>query len=316
MYTSTENAIQNLYSERAERDVFPAQLPQKRHHPIEAVDQSERYAPAAVGRNRLYGTSESTYPPTGKAYRRASGGTVKEWFPAAPSLLSFEKEEPRHERAAPFFEEQTYPAARKRLPLQRMAFASRANGLPAEKEKRLPDNKELFAGSKEFFPEKETFPTGNEKFMEENEEFLDTNEKFLEKKEELLNGNEEFLDTNEELLLENEHPLSAKEEPGPENGKPPVTRRSVRPKRTALFSGGMSSEAATPKKERKGLRLQLGIATLLVTAGLTLLYLGFWLPPEGEIHSSVLVAFGETSTFAGALFGVDYQYRSRRGREG
>lgn len=77
-----------------------------------------------------------------------------------------------------------------------------------------------------------------------------------------------------------------------------------------------ATPAAVKKKERRGLRLQLGIATLLVTAGLILLYLGFWLPPEGEIHSSVLVAFGETSTFAGALFGVDYQYRSRRAGEG
>lgn len=59
--------------------------------------------------------------------------------------------------------------------------------------------------------------------------------------------------------------------------------------------------------------LQLWIAVLLVLAGLTLLYLGFWLPPEGEIHSSVLVAFGEASTFAGALFGVDYRYRKEGG---
>jgi hypothetical protein len=29
----------------------------------------------------------------------------------------------------------------------------------------------------------------------------------------------------------------------------------------------------------------------------------------GEIDNSVLVAFGETCTFAGALFGVDYTYK-------
>ena len=39
--------------------------------------------------------------------------------------------------------------------------------------------------------------------------------------------------------------------------------------------------------------------------------MGFWMPPEGEIHNSVLIAFGEVSTFAGALFGVDYKYRKR-----
>ena len=32
-------------------------------------------------------------------------------------------------------------------------------------------------------------------------------------------------------------------------------------------------------------------------------------PPVGIIDSSVLVAFGEMSTFAGALLGIDYRYR-------
>ena len=58
------------------------------------------------------------------------------------------------------------------------------------------------------------------------------------------------------------------------------------------------------------MRLQLVIATLLCLAGITLLFMGLWMPPRGEIHSSVLVAFGEVSTFAGALLGVDYKYRS------
>lgn len=31
--------------------------------------------------------------------------------------------------------------------------------------------------------------------------------------------------------------------------------------------------------------------------------------PPGEIHSSVLIAYGEVMTFAGALFGIDYHYR-------
>ena len=51
--------------------------------------------------------------------------------------------------------------------------------------------------------------------------------------------------------------------------------------------------------------IQLVLASLLVACGLGLLFAGFFLPPEGEIHGSVLVAFGETCTFAGALFGVD-----------
>ena len=44
-------------------------------------------------------------------------------------------------------------------------------------------------------------------------------------------------------------------------------------------------------------------------AGLTLVFCGFWVAPSGEIDNSVLVAFGEICTFAGALFGVDYSYK-------
>lgn len=42
------------------------------------------------------------------------------------------------------------------------------------------------------------------------------------------------------------------------------------------------------------------------------MFCGFWVVPTGEIHNSVLVAYGEISTFAGALFGVDYTYRFKR----
>ena len=62
--------------------------------------------------------------------------------------------------------------------------------------------------------------------------------------------------------------------------------------------------------ERK-LTYQLIIASVLVVAGLTLLFLGFHYPPQGEIHDSVLIAFGEICTFAGSLVGVDYHYRYR-----
>ena len=59
------------------------------------------------------------------------------------------------------------------------------------------------------------------------------------------------------------------------------------------------------------MKVQLITAVTLCLAGLTLLFMGFWMPPEGEIHNSVLIAVGEVSTFAGALFGVDYKYRKR-----
>ncbi len=61
------------------------------------------------------------------------------------------------------------------------------------------------------------------------------------------------------------------------------------------------------KKTR--LNLQLLTAIVLVLVGCILLIFGFTVPPLGIIDSSVLVAFGETCTFAGALFGVDYNYR-------
>lgn len=59
------------------------------------------------------------------------------------------------------------------------------------------------------------------------------------------------------------------------------------------------------------MKIQLIAAILLTIAGLVLLFTGFWCEPTGEIHNSVLIAFGEVCTFAGALFGVDYSYKSR-----
>lgn len=60
-------------------------------------------------------------------------------------------------------------------------------------------------------------------------------------------------------------------------------------------------------------RAQLIVATALAAAGIALLFMGFWCSPAGEIHQSVLIGFGEVSTFAGALFGVDYSYKYKYG---
>lgn len=64
--------------------------------------------------------------------------------------------------------------------------------------------------------------------------------------------------------------------------------------------------------ESKKLNVQLISALLLVIVGCGLLIAGFVVAPLGIIDSSVLVAFGETCTFAGALFGVDYHYRQKQ----
>lgn len=61
----------------------------------------------------------------------------------------------------------------------------------------------------------------------------------------------------------------------------------------------------------KRITVQLIVAILLTLGGIVLLFCGFWVDPDGVIDSSVLVAFGEISTFAGALFGVDYTYKFR-----
>lgn len=58
-------------------------------------------------------------------------------------------------------------------------------------------------------------------------------------------------------------------------------------------------------------RVQLFSAVLLILVGCGLLTAGFFMPPEGVIHSSVLIAFGEILTFVGALFGIDYHYKAK-----
>ena len=58
--------------------------------------------------------------------------------------------------------------------------------------------------------------------------------------------------------------------------------------------------------------LQLISAFILSLGGLILLFCGIFIEPQGQIHESLLVAFGETATFAGALFGIDYVYKKRK----
>lgn len=59
------------------------------------------------------------------------------------------------------------------------------------------------------------------------------------------------------------------------------------------------------------LNIQLALGVTLVIAGLVMLFCGFYTHPIGDITNSVLVAYGEVSTFAGALIGVDYSYKFR-----
>ena len=62
---------------------------------------------------------------------------------------------------------------------------------------------------------------------------------------------------------------------------------------------------------KQWLDIQLLTAFVLALGGLVLLFCGIFIDPEGQIHETVLVAFGETATFAGSLFGIDYYYKQK-----
>lgn len=57
--------------------------------------------------------------------------------------------------------------------------------------------------------------------------------------------------------------------------------------------------------------LQSIVAGVVILAGIVLIFLGFYADPLGEIHPSVLTAFGEASTLGGALLGVDASYKTK-----
>ena len=72
------------------------------------------------------------------------------------------------------------------------------------------------------------------------------------------------------------------------------------------------SNFAPSNKKRMKIELQLIAAFVLSIGGLVLLFCGIFIDPQGEIHETLLVAFGETATFAGALFGIDYVYKKKK----
>ena len=58
--------------------------------------------------------------------------------------------------------------------------------------------------------------------------------------------------------------------------------------------------------------IQLLTAALLSIGGMVMLFCGIFIDPEGQIHESLLIGFGEVATFAGALFGIDYVYKKKK----
>ena len=61
--------------------------------------------------------------------------------------------------------------------------------------------------------------------------------------------------------------------------------------------------------------IQLITAAVLAIAGMVLLFCGMYIDPAGEIHETVLVAYGEVLTFSGSLMGIDYHYKKKSNDE-
>ncbi|MCM1490413.1 MAG: hypothetical protein NC095_06265 [Muribaculum sp.] len=57
--------------------------------------------------------------------------------------------------------------------------------------------------------------------------------------------------------------------------------------------------------------LTYGLAIASLIAGFTLLFFGMFLPPEGQIHESVLTAFGIILVFVGAILGIEMHYADK-----
>lgn len=67
-----------------------------------------------------------------------------------------------------------------------------------------------------------------------------------------------------------------------------------------------SMDEVTPRD-----KVQFGIAIGLMVFGCVVLLVGLLTPPEGQIHQSVLVAFGEVATLAAGVLGIDAIYTNK-----
>ena len=56
-------------------------------------------------------------------------------------------------------------------------------------------------------------------------------------------------------------------------------------------------------------RYQIILSVTLVLFGVLLITVAFFVPPTGVIDPTVLTAFGEILTFAGAIIGIDYRHQ-------
>lgn len=56
--------------------------------------------------------------------------------------------------------------------------------------------------------------------------------------------------------------------------------------------------------------IQFFSTIFLILVGAALLFCAIFTPPLGEIHPTVLAAFGMILTFIGTVLGIDYKYKS------
>lgn len=63
------------------------------------------------------------------------------------------------------------------------------------------------------------------------------------------------------------------------------------------------------------LNIQLITAAVLSIGGVVLLFCGVYIDPQGQIHETLLIGFGEVVTFAGAIMGVDYTYKHKNNQD-
>lgn len=57
--------------------------------------------------------------------------------------------------------------------------------------------------------------------------------------------------------------------------------------------------------------LTYGLAIASLIAGFVLLFFGMFLPPEGQIHESVITSFGIILLFAGSILGIEMKYADK-----
>lgn len=58
-------------------------------------------------------------------------------------------------------------------------------------------------------------------------------------------------------------------------------------------------------------KVQFTIAGLLMLFGCIMLMIGLFIEPQGQLHSSLLIAFGEIGTLAASVLGIDAIYTNK-----